>query len=92
MHIFNCDESAMPLRTSCNTIVTGKSPKHPYVIASGTKTKSTVMICVNAEGHTIPPYVIFQQNNGVDDRLRIEEVADTYYNVSDLGGMTGEIF
>ena len=42
-HIFNCDESGMPLQTSPKTIVTVKGQKHPYAIVSGTKKQITVL-------------------------------------------------
>ena len=91
-HIFNCDESGMPLQTSPKTIVTVKGQKHPYAIVSGTKNQITVMGCVNAAGYAIPPCVIFQQKRMVDDHLRIGEVPDTFYCVSDSGWMTAAIF
>ena len=69
-----------------------KGQKHPYVVTSGDKTQITIMSCISAAGNAIPPCINFQQKRKVDDYLRLGEVPDTYYNVSDSGWMNGAIF
>ena len=69
-----------------------KGQKHPYVVTSGDKTQITIMSCISAAGYAIPPCIIFQHKRKVDDYLRVGEVPDTYYNVSDSGWMNGAIF
>ena len=56
--IFNMDETGMPLEHRPTKVVTKKGMKHPCCVTSGKKTNITVVGCVNAGGHCIPPMVI----------------------------------
>ena len=75
----------MPLQPDTGKVLTMKGQKYPYVVTSGDKTQITIMSCISAAGYAIPPCIIFQQKRKVDDYLRVGEVPDTYYNVSDSG-------
>ena len=37
-HIFNCDETGMPLNPATSKVVAAKGVKHPYQITSGNNT------------------------------------------------------
>ena len=74
------------LQPDTGKVLTIMGQKHPiYVVTSGDKTQITIMSCISATGYAIPPCIIFQQKRKVDDYLRVVEVPDTYYNVSDSG-------
>ena len=61
--IYNVDETGMPLNHSAPKIVTGRGHKKVRYGTSGNKSQITVIGCVSASGHAIPPFVIFDSKS-----------------------------
>ena len=82
--IYNVDETGMPLDHKPPKVVTTKGQKKVRCRTTGNKAQVTVIACVSASGHTIPPFVIFDAKT-----LNIEwtkgEVPGTRYGLSNTG-------
>jgi len=61
--IFNIDETGMPLDPKPLKIVTWKGHKNPSQVSSGVKSQITVVGCVSAGGHCLPPMVIWDRKS-----------------------------
>ena len=59
-HIYNMDESGMPLDHKKLKKVAPRGMKKVHGPASGDKTQITIVACASASGHTLPPMVIFK--------------------------------
>ena len=57
--IYNVKETGMPLNHSAPKIITRRDHKKVRYRTSGNKSQITVIGCVSATGHVIPPFVIF---------------------------------
>ena len=57
--IYNVDESGMPLDHHPPKVVSQKEQKKVRSRTSGNKSQITVIACVSATGHALPPFVIF---------------------------------
>ena len=91
VHIFNCDETGMPLNPKCLKIVDKKGSKNPSYITSNTKAQVTVHVCTCAAGYAIPPFVIFKRKS-LNPELTKNEVPGTLYGLSENGWMTKDLF
>lgn len=85
--IYNVDESGLPLDHCPAKVVSHKGQKKVCSRTSGNKSQITVIACVSAAGHALPPFVIFDAK-----RLNYEwtkgEVVGTTYGLSAKGGLT----
>jgi len=57
--IYNVDKTGMPLDHRPPKVVTKRGQKKVRSRTSGNKTQVTVIACVSATDHAIPPFVIF---------------------------------
>ena len=90
--IFNCDESGFPLQHRPGNRIAKRGMKHVYNVNSGNKTQITVLACANATGCVIPPMVIFNRKNLVQELTR-GEVPGTMYGLSpNSGWIDSELF
>ena len=89
-HIFNADESGIPLQHCPGRRVAVRGQKHVQVITSGNKAQVTILACANAAGYLNPPTVIFQRKNIT--KLSTGEIPGTIYGVSTSGWIDGELF
>ena len=90
-HIFNCDETGMPLNHLPKYVVSEKGDKHPRAVTSGSKKQITVLACASAAGYVLPPLVIFSRKS-LNQELTIGEVPGTMYGLTESGWMDGEVF
>ena len=60
-HIFNCDETGVPLNPKSLKVVDRVGSKNPSYLTGGCKSQITVLACTCAAGYAIPPLVIFDQ-------------------------------
>ena len=92
-HIFNMDETEVPLDPKAPYIVAGRGQRHPsyMYISGGSKSQITVLACCNAAGYTIPPFVIFDRK-ALKPELTIGEVPGTMYGLSNSGWVDSELF
>ena len=89
--IFNCDESGICLDVRPGKVIALKGMRNVTAISSGNKMQITVLACVSASGHAIPPMVVFPGKNFIH-QLTINEVPGTLYAMSPNGWMDSEIF
>ena len=89
--IFNCDESGMPLSPKAPMTVSRKGDKNPSHITSDTKSQITVLVCVNAAGDFMPPFVIFDRKKLIQGYTK-GEVPNTYYGLSPKGWIDTALF
>ena len=83
-NIFNCDEMGIPLAIS------KKGLKQPSHLTNDTKSQ-TVLVCTNAAGYAIPPFVIFDRKT-LNSQLTIGEVPGTLYGLSRKGWIDKSLF
>ena len=89
--IYNCDESGMPLEHKQPKTIALKGTKKVRQLSSGNKTQITILGCVSASGHVIPPMVVFSGKN-FNHMLSDGEVPGTFYGTSKSGWMDQELF
>ena len=90
--IFNCDESGFPLIHRPGKRIAGKGQKHVLTVTSDSKSRVTVLACVNAAGYAIPPLVIYARAN-LTKALYQGEIPGTIYALSPGSGwMDGSTF
>ena len=90
--IFNCDESGFPLIHRPGKRIAGKGQKHVLTVTSDSKSRVTVLACVNAAGYAIPPLVIYARAN-LTKPLYQGEIPGTMYALSPGSGwMDGSTF
>ena len=89
--IYNVDETGMPLDHKPPKVVAAKGQKKVRCRTSGNKSQVTVIACVSASGHAIPPFVIFDAK-----RLNMDwtngEVPGTRYGLSSTGWVDTYLF
>lgn len=89
--IYNVDETGMPLDHRPPKIVTKRGHKKVRYRVSGNKSQITVIGCVSASGHTIPPFVIFDAKS-LNYEWTNGEVPGTMYGLSKKGWVDTELF
>ena len=90
-HIFNLDETGMPLDPSPPLVVAKRGQKNPSAVGSGDKTQVTVLACCNAAGYALPPFVILDRMS-LKPELTVGEVPGTVYGLSKKGWIDGDLF
>ena len=82
--IYNFDEVGMPLDHRTPRVVVKKGQKKVRYRSSGNKSQVTALVCVNAAGSAMPPYIIFDAKN-----LNLDwtegEIPGTTYGLSSNG-------
>ena len=81
----------MPLEHRAPNVITKKGKRKVPYRSSGNKSQITVVGCVNASGHPIPPMVIFDAKSFNVDWAK-GEVMGTFYGLSPKGWIDGELF
>ena len=89
--IYNVDETGMPLDHRPPKIVTKRGQKKVCSRTSGDKSQVTVIACVSATGHVIPPFVIFDAK-GLNYEWTRGQVPGTRYSLSSTGWVDTELF
>jgi hypothetical protein len=90
MQIYNVDETGITVVHSPGKVFSAVGRKHVYSITSGERGKThTVVVCVSASGHAIPPLMIYPRKMAVPDNMKIGAVPGTIF---DNGWITQEIY
>ena len=89
--IYNVDESGMPLDHRPPKVISEKGQKKVRSRTSGNKSQITVIACVSASGHALPPFVIFD-TKGLNPEWTKGEVVGTTYGLSAKGWVDTELF
>ena len=90
-HIYNVDETGMPLERRPPKVVTKKGRKKVRCRTSGNKSQITVIGCVSATSQAILPFVIFDAKS-LNMDWRKGEIPGTTYGLSDKGWVDTELF
>ena len=89
--IYNFDEVGMPLDHRSPRVIVKKGQKKVRYRSSGNKSQVTALVCVNAAGSAMPPYIIFDAKN-----LNLDwtegEIPGTTYGLSNNGWIDMELF
>ena len=83
-HIYNVDETGMPLDHRPPKVVTKRGQKKVRTRTSGNKAQITVIACVSAAGQAILPFVIFDAKD-LNHEWTKGEIVGTMYGLSDRG-------
>ena len=89
--IFNCDESGFSLDPPAPNVIVPRGTKHPYNVSSGDKSQITALVCSNAGGYVIPPFIIFDRKN-LKPEMTEGEVPGSMYGLSNKGWIDRELF
>ena len=84
-HIYNCDESGLPLQHKIPKVISMKGTKKVHQVSSGNKTQITILGCASATGQVIPPMVIFTEKH-FNAMLSKGEVPGTLWHVAKING------
>ena len=90
-HIYNVDESGMPLEHKQPKQVAEKGAKKVHGRSSGNKAQITIVACASATGVVLPPMVIFQGAR-LNHELTLNEVPGTLYGLSENGWIDQTLF
>jgi len=82
--VFNADESGFPLAPKPLKAVHCSGAHATNAVNSGDKTQITVLACVSAGGHSIPPFVIWDRKV-LSPELASGEIPGMIYGLSNKG-------
>ena len=89
--VFNMDETGLPLSPDPIKGVCKKGTNTSNTITSGDKSQITVVGCVSAAGHCIPPMIIWDRKTLHADMTK-GELPGTIYGLSSRGWIDQELF
>lgn len=89
--IFNADESGFPLAPKSPKGIHAIGEHSAQAINSGNKSQITILACVSAGGHCLPPMVIWDRKS-LSPELTNGEIPGTIYGLSDKGWVDYELF
>ena len=93
MQVYNIDETGISVVHKPGKVFSAVGRKHVYSLTSGEKGKThTVVVCVSASGHAIPPLMIYPRKRVVPELMRNGAVPGTIFMSSDSGWITLEIY
>ena len=93
MQVYNVDETGISVVHKPGKVFSAVGRKHVYSLTSGEKGKThTVVVCVSASGHAIPPLMIYPRKRVVPESMKIGAVSGTMFMTSDNGWITKEIY
>ena len=89
--IFNIDESGFPLAPKPPKGIHPVGERNAQAINSGNKSQITVLACISAGGHCLPPMVIWDRKT-LSPELTNGEIPGTIYGLSENGWVDHELF
>jgi len=89
--VFNMDESGFPLNPKLPKGIFEVGTKNAAAVNSGNKAQITVLACVSAAGHCLPPMVIFDREK-FPIELANGEIPGTIYGFSPNGWIDQDLF
>ena len=90
-HIYNCDETFLPLDCNREKAVTYKGAKNTYCQSYGTSEHITLLCCASAAGIPHPPMIIYSKSFP-GGQYRFEGPEDTLYARSESGWIDTELY
>ena len=91
--IYNLDETGISLDHKPVKVLTHKDVT-PHSVTAGKSPTTTYIACVNAVGHTLPPYLIFKgtKNSRVTAEMRQGTIEGTKFAFSETGWSNSTLF
>ena len=90
-HIFNCDETDLPLSPKSLKIVDLMGSKNSRYVTGRNNFQVTILAYSCVAGYVIPFFKIFIRKS-LNQELTNGEIPRTLYSLSDSGWMTGKLF
>ena len=92
-HLFNIDETGLPISPKPLKMVCRKGSKNPCCIDSGDKSQITVVGCVSAAGYCVPPMVVYNRKSCFVSAEMVQgKIPGTAYGFSSKGWMDQDLF
>ncbi|KAM4620718.1 uncharacterized protein ACJ7VT_007344 [Polymixia lowei] len=89
--IYNCDEKGFKLDSNRRKGIVSRGTKHGNKQAQGTRDHITILVCFNAAGEDVPPFIIYK--GGYPRATHNEEaVPHIAYGKSQTGYINSEVF
>ena len=86
MQVYNVDETGITVVHKPGKVFSAVGRKHVYSLTSGEKGKThTVVACVSASGHAVPPLMIYPRKRAVSESMKVGAVPGTVFTTSDNG-------
>ena len=93
MHMYNCDETSVSIVHKPGKVLAELGRRNVYSITSVERGKThTILSCVLASGHVLPPMMIFPRKKAVPQAYREGAVANTLFKYSESRWINGELF
>ena len=93
MQIYNCDETGVSVVHKPGKIVAEMGRHKVYAVTSAEKGKThTILTCVSASGHVLPPMMIYPCKQIPPDNFREGAVAQTLFSNSPSGWINDNLF
>ena len=90
-HIFNCDETFLPLHYTREKVVAARGAKTVYSQTTGTTDHITLLSCESAAGPPLPPMIIYAKSFP-GGQYRFQRRDDALNAKSDFGWIDTELF
>lgn len=92
MYIYNADETGISVVHKPGKVVAQLGRSNVYSITSAERGKThTVLTCVSASGHAIPPMMVYPRKKCVPDNLRDGAVPGTLFTNSESGWINADL-
>ena len=93
MLVYNADETRVTIVHKPSKVVAELGRRNVHSVTSAERGKThTVLSCVSASGHVLPPCIIYPRKRKVPDNFREGAVPDTLFAHSDSGWMNYDIY
>ena len=93
MQVYNVDETGVSIVHKQGKVLAQLGQHHVYSITSAEKGKThTVVSCVSAAGHVLPPMIVYPRKQRVPDHLKCGCVPNTLFANSENGWINSELY
>ena len=93
MQIYNCDETGVSVVHKPGKVVAEMGRHKVYAVTSAEKGKThTILTCVSASSHVLPPMMIFPRKQTLPANFREGAVAQTLFVNSTNGWINNDLF
>ena len=93
MQIYNADETGISIVHKPGKVVAELGHRNVYALTSAERGKThTVLTCVSASGHVLPPMMVYPRKKCVPENMREGAVPGTVFANSDTGWINANLF
>ena len=91
--IFNADETGVTIVHKPAKVIAQVGRRNVPALTSAEKGRThTILSCVSASGQVIPPFMVYPRKRPVPPKMREGAYPNTFFQVSDNGWITKELF